>query len=261
MSVFDNMRSHFDAVSEDSTVSEDGTVPQHGTVSEVFDDGTAATEAIEEIEYVDDEELNHKTLELYLLSARVDRYKNGMHPEAIRAETVHYASAIPPYPISSDKGYAYVIDTTRIDEADVKEPYSTSSSVRPGKRAKTVLEDAHERALDAQITVDEMKDEVQELRTAVPTQIAAQEALTAAHLAAQSQLIAKLNESLQAANGEGDHEFRDQIKRRILEVISTPAASISAVAPADDPAALPAVKFAGNPASSSAIRTASSSLA
>ncbi|KAG6088235.1 hypothetical protein E4U30_000322, partial [Claviceps sp. LM220 group G6] len=47
-----------------------------------------------------------------------------MHPEAIRAETVHYASAIPPYPISSDKGYAYVIDTTRIDEADVKEPWN-----------------------------------------------------------------------------------------------------------------------------------------
>ncbi|KAG6087205.1 hypothetical protein E4U30_000660 [Claviceps sp. LM220 group G6] len=95
-------------------ISEDGTVSQHGTVSEALEDGT---EAIGEIEYVDDEEFNHKTLELCLFSARVDRYKDGMHPEVIRAETVHYASAIPPYPISSDKGYAYVIDTTRIDEA------------------------------------------------------------------------------------------------------------------------------------------------
>ncbi|KAG6087189.1 hypothetical protein E4U31_000580, partial [Claviceps sp. LM219 group G6] len=108
MSVLDDMRSHFDAVFED------GTISQHDTVSEAFEDGT---EAIGEIEYVDDEEFYHKTLELYLFSARVDRYKDGMHPEAIRAETVHYASAIPPYPISSDKGYAYVIDTTRIDEA------------------------------------------------------------------------------------------------------------------------------------------------
>ncbi|KAG5960187.1 hypothetical protein E4U56_004506 [Claviceps arundinis] len=67
---------------------------------EAFEDGT---EAVGEIEYVDDEEFNHKTLELYLFSARVDRYKDGMHAEAIRAETVHYASAISPYPISSDK--------------------------------------------------------------------------------------------------------------------------------------------------------------
>ncbi|KAG6108017.1 hypothetical protein E4U13_006644 [Claviceps humidiphila] len=124
---------------------------------------------------------------------------------------------------SSAKFYNYTKtgkrDRYRNTTAEGREDLSKKRYVRPGKRAKTVIEDAHERALDAQITVDEMKDEVQELRTAVPTQ-------TAAHLA-QSQLIANLNDSLRAANAEGDHEFRDQIKRRILEVMSTPAASIS----------------------------------
>ncbi|KAG6179695.1 hypothetical protein E4U27_003118 [Claviceps purpurea] len=56
---------------------------------------------------------------------------------------------------------------------------------------KTAIQDAHERALDAQITADETKDAVQELRTAVPDPIAAQEALTAAQLA-QSHFIANL---------------------------------------------------------------------
>ncbi|KAG6084244.1 hypothetical protein E4U16_005407 [Claviceps sp. LM84 group G4] len=114
MSVLDDMRSHFDAVSED------------GTVSEVFEDGT---EAVEEIEYVDDEEFSHETLDLHLLSARDERYQAGMLPLAIGAETVHYASAIPSYPISPDKGHAYIIDTTQIDESDVKEPWNAVSKV------------------------------------------------------------------------------------------------------------------------------------
>ncbi|KAG6062478.1 hypothetical protein E4U16_001158 [Claviceps sp. LM84 group G4] len=105
MSVLDDMRWHFDAVSEA------GTVSKNGTVFEVFEDGT---EAIEEIEYI------HETLGLHLLSAHDERYEAGIHPFAICADSVHYASAIPPYPISSDR-YAYVIDTRQIDEADVKE--------------------------------------------------------------------------------------------------------------------------------------------
>ncbi|KAG6192358.1 hypothetical protein E4U10_004227, partial [Claviceps purpurea] len=50
-----------------------------------------------------DEEFSHETLNLHLLSARVERYKTGMHPEAICAETVHRTSAIPPCPISLTK--------------------------------------------------------------------------------------------------------------------------------------------------------------
>ncbi|CCE34919.1 uncharacterized protein CPUR_08858 [Claviceps purpurea 20.1] len=51
-----------------------------------------------------------------------------MHPNAVFAETVHYATAIPPYPISSDKGYAYVINTTQIDEADATAPWDAGKT-------------------------------------------------------------------------------------------------------------------------------------
>ncbi|KAG6030907.1 hypothetical protein E4U40_007559 [Claviceps sp. LM458 group G5] len=93
---------------------------------------------------------------------------------------------------------------------------------------KTAIEDAHERALDVQITADKTKDAVQELRTAIPYPIAAQEALTATQ-PAQSQLIANLNLSSNFcvfptlfANAEGDHESRKQSKEKILKVVSTP---------------------------------------
>ncbi|KAG6275497.1 hypothetical protein E4U47_000785 [Claviceps purpurea] len=83
---------------------------------------------------------------------------------------------------------------------------------------KTAIQDAHERALDAQITADETKDAVQELRTAVPDPIAAQEALTAAQLA-QSHFIANLKCIASNANAEGDHECGEQIKQKTLEVV------------------------------------------
>ncbi|KAG6123735.1 hypothetical protein E4U13_000026 [Claviceps humidiphila] len=46
---------------------------------------------------------------------------------------------------------------------------------------------------------------------------------------AQSQFIANLN-------AEGDDEFKGQIKQKMLEVVSAPAASVFAVAPVADPA-------------------------
>ncbi|KAG6040056.1 hypothetical protein E4U39_007315, partial [Claviceps sp. Clav50 group G5] len=127
------------------TISEDGTVSKNGTVSEVFEDGT---EAVEEIEYVDDEEFSHETLGLHLLSAHDECYEAGMHPLAICAETVHYASAIPPYPISPDKGYAYVIDTRQIDEADVKEPWNACTGVKQCEHLDSALQAPHYDAND-----------------------------------------------------------------------------------------------------------------
>ncbi|KAG6174619.1 hypothetical protein E4U51_001361 [Claviceps purpurea] len=104
------------------------------TDTEAFDDGTEVsedrnevfkddTEVVENIEYVDDEEFSDKTLKLHLLSASVDRNETGMHPEAITAETVHYASALPEYPISAERGFAYVIDTRGIDQEDLSNPW------------------------------------------------------------------------------------------------------------------------------------------
>ncbi|KAG5930893.1 hypothetical protein E4U59_000770 [Claviceps monticola] len=126
---------------------------------------------------------------------------------------------------------------------------SPATAVQPriaGKRAKIAIQDAHDRALDAQIVAGQTKEEVQELRTmvrelqtAVPDPFAAQKAITAAQVA-QSALLANLNVVLQSTNAESDHAFRQIIKQQILDVLSTPAALISAVAPADDPAHDPA---------------------
>ncbi|KAG6166746.1 hypothetical protein E4U51_003363 [Claviceps purpurea] len=68
-----------------------------------FEDGT---EVVAEIEYVDGDDFSHATLNLHLLSAYVERFRAGMHPEAICAETVHFASAIPDFPISAENGFS-----------------------------------------------------------------------------------------------------------------------------------------------------------
>ncbi|KAG6287523.1 hypothetical protein E4U46_004036 [Claviceps purpurea] len=91
-----------------------------------FEDGT---EVVAEIEYVDGDEFSHATLNLHLLSAYVERFRAGMHPEAICAETVHFASAIPDFPISAENGFAYLIDTRRIDKDDLAEPWNAMRKV------------------------------------------------------------------------------------------------------------------------------------
>ncbi|KAG6216677.1 hypothetical protein E4U26_008084, partial [Claviceps purpurea] len=74
---------------------------------------------------VEDEELLHKNFESHLLSSRADHYRAGMHPDAVRAETIHNTSVIPDYPISSMKGFAYVIRTDEWAEEDVETPWKS----------------------------------------------------------------------------------------------------------------------------------------
>lgn len=76
-----------------------------------------------------DSEFEDGTVNLHLLSAYVERFRAGMHPEAICAETVHFASAIPDFPISAENGFAYLIDTRRIDKDDLAEPWNVMSKV------------------------------------------------------------------------------------------------------------------------------------
>ncbi|KAG6177659.1 hypothetical protein E4U34_001542 [Claviceps purpurea] len=92
-----------------------------------FEDGT---EVVAEIEYVDGDDFSHATLNLHLLSAYVERFRAGMHPEAICAETVHFASAIPDFPISAENGFAYLIDTRRIDKDDLAEPWNAMNAIQ-----------------------------------------------------------------------------------------------------------------------------------
>ncbi|KAG6164780.1 hypothetical protein E4U11_000923 [Claviceps purpurea] len=111
-----------------------------------FEDGT---EVVAEIEYVDGDDFSHATLNLHLLSAYVERFRAGMHPEAICAETVHFASAIPDFPISAENGFAYLIDTRRIDKDDLAEPWNAMRKVSVLRhqhtnmpRCNTILHDA-----------------------------------------------------------------------------------------------------------------------
>ncbi|KAG6148271.1 hypothetical protein E4U28_004681 [Claviceps purpurea] len=94
--------------------------------TDVFEDGT---DVVAEIEYVDGDEFSHATLNLHLLSAYVVRFRARMHPKAICAETVHFASAIPDFPISAENGFAYLIDTRGIDKDDLAEPWNVMRKV------------------------------------------------------------------------------------------------------------------------------------
>ncbi|CCE31621.1 uncharacterized protein CPUR_05474 [Claviceps purpurea 20.1] len=95
--------------------------------TDVFEDGT---DVVAEIEYDDGDEFSHATLNLHLLSAYVVRFRARMHPEAICAETVHFASAIPDFPISAENGFAYLIDTRGIDKDDLAEPWNVMNTIQ-----------------------------------------------------------------------------------------------------------------------------------
>ncbi|KAG5914084.1 hypothetical protein E4U61_006131, partial [Claviceps capensis] len=103
---------------------EDGTeIFEDGT--EIFEDGTEIFE-----DGTEEEEFSHEALDLHLLPAYVERYRTGMHPEAICAETVHLASVIPDFPISAKKGFVYVIDTRETDKDDLAEPWNAEISAQ-----------------------------------------------------------------------------------------------------------------------------------
>ncbi|CCE34455.1 uncharacterized protein CPUR_08387 [Claviceps purpurea 20.1] len=82
-----------------------------------------STGPIEELDASAEDEFLHEEIGLHLFSKMTDHYKGGMRPDAVCAETVHHATFIPDYPVSSEKGYAYVIRTDGLPSKDIAKPW------------------------------------------------------------------------------------------------------------------------------------------